>query len=220
MLEIKNLWAKVDRWILRNVNLKIERGINVLLGPNGSGKTTLLRVIMGDPRYKVKGKILFNRKNITKLKPYERYKLGISIMVQNPPKIPIKFKEFLKLIGGKDKFDICPKIKELLDRNLFEGFSGGEIKRAEFLIAISGNPKLLLLDEPDSGVDVDSVKIIGKIINRISKDICVLLVTHSGRILNEIEKIEKVFVIKEGRIVKEGDISLAKEILGRGYEWI
>ena len=199
--------------------MKIKRGVNILLGPNGSGKTTLLRVIMGDPRYEVQGRILFEGMNITDLKPYERYRLGISTMVQHPPRLPIKFRDFLELLGTSE-YDICPRIMELLDRNLFENFSGGEKKRAEFLISLSGNPKLLLLDEPDSGVDVDTVKIFGKVIRKLSRKKVFLIVTHSGRIIREIGNTEKDFVMKDGEIVKRDGASLINKILERGYEWI
>ncbi len=222
MLRVKDLFVEKDeKRILNGVNLEVSEGVNVILGPNGSGKTTLLRTIMGDPRYKViNGRIEFLGKDITDLPPNERYKLGISLMVQNPPKLPIKFRELLSILKKEGVEIECPKIKDLLDRNLFDGFSGGEKKRAEFLLSIVGRPKLLMLDEPDSGVDVDSIRILGRMIEEISSNTTVLLVTHTGMITREIGKVSKVFIMKDGKILKEGGEELLRLVLERGFNWM
>ena len=198
MLEIKNLYAEREgKKILKGVNLKIEEGkINVLMGPNGSGKTTLANVIMGNPKYEVKkGKIIFNGKNILKLNPSERAKIGFFMSFQNPVEISgVTISNFLRQAYNsvkKEKLSflefknlIEEKCRELeidsgfLNRYINEGFSGGEKKKSEILQMLILNPEVVILDETDSGLDIDSLKIISNGISRfITHKKIVILIT-------------------------------------------
>jgi Fe-S cluster assembly ATP-binding protein len=240
MFEIKDLYVnKEGKNILNGVNLKLKRGkIYALMGPNGSGKSTLARVIAGDPKYEVvSGKILLNKKNILNLEPDERAKLGIFLGFQNPVEISgvtisnflrqaynslkrkkISFLDFQKLIEKKSKE---LKIEtNFLSRYLNEGFSGGEKKKAEILQLLVLDPKIAILDETDSGLDIDSLKIISKGINKfMSKDKTILVITHYKRILNYI-KPNKVFIMLNGKIVVEGKGKIINKIEKKGYSWL
>jgi Fe-S cluster assembly ATP-binding protein len=203
ILDVKDLKVKVENKIVLddiNLSLKCEESY-IMFGPNGSGKTTLINAIMGISPYKVvSGKILFMGKDVTGKSVNERSKLGISVGFQHPPEITgIKLSDLLKLCLGKDSRDMFSEeekklieafsLTEFLDRDINVGFSGGERKRAEFLQMMFLKPKLLLLDEPDSGVDVESLKLIAGEIQRYIDDTgsSALIITHKGDILDYIK---------------------------------
>ncbi|MHA1376968.1 MAG: ABC transporter ATP-binding protein [Candidatus Helarchaeota archaeon] len=214
-LEINNLWVEVEnKPILKNISLHIgEKEAYVMFGPNGSGKSTLLNAIIGLPGYNVtKGEIIFNGKNVINLGIFERVKLGMAIGFQHPIEITgIKLSDILKFCGrkspeedfSKDEMDLIEKLKlkEFLNRDINMGFSGGERKRSEILQLLFIKPKLLLLDEPDSGVDVESLKLISEIIQKYISDsgASALIVTHSGEILKYI-KAQKACVLLDSEI--------------------
>ncbi len=226
MLEIIDLHSGIqEKEIVKGINLKIGKNeLHVLMGPNASGKTTLLKTIIGDKRYKIlKGKIIFNKKDITNLEPFERVKAGIVLAFQHVPKISVKTYYFLEKLSEKfeskeilEKYLEILNLKYLLDRELFKNFSGGEIKRVELLISLLQKPKILMLDEIDSGVDIDSIKTISKVLNELKAS--VLLVTHTGQILKYVKKIDFVHVMINGKVVESGKKDLAKKVLKYGYE--
>jgi len=228
ILKLENLTVSIDeKIIVKNVNLEIEKGeLHVIIGPNGSGKTTLLASIIGLSYVKIfGGKIIFEGKDITNLPSYERAKMGISLAFQNVPRFrTLKLEEIVNEISKKfnsDKKELIStlKIENLLSRNLFYEFSGGERKRVEFFLSLLQNPKILLLDEIDSGVDIDTINIFAKIINDlIDKEITIILVTHYGNILEKLKKITKVHLMVNGSIVLSSDISIFEEIMKIGYE--
>ena len=203
LLEIKNLTIEVEgNKILNNINLDIKKSENyILFGPNGSGKSTLINTIIGLPSYKViKGKIIFNGKEITNLSIDERIKLGISMTYQHPPEIiGVKLIDIIKYCLQKKPgdhleqkhYDLIERLKltSFLDRNINVGFSGGERKRSEILQVLLLKPKLILLDEPDSGVDIESLKLITNEIQKYVKknNASSLIITHQGEILNHIK---------------------------------
>ena len=237
-LIIKDLVVSVEgNKIVQGLNLEVKEGeVVALMGPNGSGKSTLANVIMGNPKYKVEsGEIYYHDKNILGLKPNERAKLGLFLSFQYPAEIPgltisnflrsaynslnntkIPLMDFKKLL--EEKMSLLKIDKSFASRYLNEGFSGGEKKRAEILQLSVLNPKLSILDETDSGTDVDSLKVIAKGINSLkNKNNSFLLITHYNRILKYI-KPDRVYVMVNGRIVEEGDYRLADEIEERGYK--
>ncbi|MEM2964216.1 MAG: ABC transporter ATP-binding protein [Candidatus Bathyarchaeia archaeon] len=210
-LKVEGLMVKIgEKAILEDVSFNLKRGENyVLFGPNGSGKTTLLNALMGVPLYEIaKGKIIFNGVDITGLSADERARLGISMGFQNPPEIRgLKFSSLLKLCSGKSEFNEedwklieAFRLTEMLDRDVNVGFSGGERKRAEILQMLFLKPKLLLLDEPDSGVDVESLKLIASELQQYTESTgsSALIVTHKGDILEHI-KAEHACVLLDGR---------------------
>lgn len=242
MLKIVNLHAEVDGTeILKGINLEIKAGeVHAVMGPNGSGKSTLSKVIAGHPAYEVtKGEIYFEGKNIEELAADERARLGIFLAFQYPVEIPgvsnsmlmrqaynsirrehgeeemdpLEFDDYVH-----QKLDIVEMDPKFLDRSVNDGFSGGEKKRNEILQLAVLNPKLALLDETDSGLDIDALKIVSEGINKI-KDSSkgVLLVTHYQRILNYITP-DYVHVLKDGRIVKSGGKELALQLEADGYD--
>ncbi|MET1159713.1 MAG: ATP-binding cassette domain-containing protein [Thermoprotei archaeon] len=215
LLEIKDLSVCVEnRVIVRNVNLVVDRGeIHIIMGPNGSGKSTLLGAIMGLRHAKIcSGKIYFNGVDITNKPSYERAKMGIALAYQTPPEIKgVKLKDVAKAVVEKHGCSDCIPlskildVEKLLDRDLFLGFSGGEKKRAELYLVMLQNPKLALLDEPDSGVDVESVENIARIIEFLRRrGTALIIVTHTGMITNRLSAIAKVHVLIEGRIAYSG----------------
>ena len=237
-LEIKNLFVETDnKEILNDFNLKINEGeIHAIMGPNGVGKSTLSKVLMGYPDYSVtKGDIIVNNISIKSLEINERSKLGIFLVYQNPISIDgvttselIKasvdtkgeykglYKYVLELETNTDKLDMD---KEMLHRGFNVGFSGGERKKNEILQILMLKPKFIILDELDSGLDVDSLKIVSSVLNDYLKEnpkTSVLIITHYTRILDYI-KPEFVHMMKDGKIVKDGDFSLAKLIEKYGY---
>jgi Fe-S cluster assembly ATP-binding protein len=227
ILEIKNLKVKVGNGIvLDGVSLSLKRGeVHAIFGPNGSGKTSLISSIIGIPSYKIiEGRITFDGKDITKLPIYERAKLGIFCAFQNPPSIRgLKVKDFIRLFTEDEKnvLEFSGLNNNFLEREVNVGFSGGERKKFEVAQIFAFRPKLLLLDEIDSGVDVESLKFIGKkLAEYIKKNkISVLVVTHHGEILNYLKpKIASVML--NGKIVCSGDYKkIWKTIRERGYEW-
>lgn len=240
-LRIRNLVVSTsERVILNEISLELEKSeLVVLMGPNGSGKSTLAQTIMGSPTYKVqKGDITLDGESILSLKPYERAKRGLFLVFQNP--VGIQGVSVLDLIKAaysstKEKqvsiFEFKNRASALLHLlSLDESFlfkdvniemSGGERKKSEMLQLLTLEPKYAILDEPDSGLDVDSLKIVAKTIDSILKaGVGILLITHYTRILNELPLPNKVYVMKNGSIVASGGVEIAKEIDRGGYEWI
>ena len=248
MLQIRNLKAKVDEEeILKGINLKVKEGeVHVIMGPNGSGKSTLARVLAGDSPYEVlEGQALyevnFKQKNLLSMEVSQRAKEGVFLAFQYPIEIPgLNNLEFLKTAFNslcqhqgvatmKDeefKKMALKKARELqLDENFFNrdlnaGFSGGEKKQNEILQMMILSPRLCILDETDSGLDVDSIQKIAKGINRFKgSDKSLLIITHYHRLL-ELVRPDFVHVIIEGQIKQTGDFSLAEKIEAQGYDWI
>jgi Fe-S cluster assembly ATP-binding protein len=237
MLEIKQLNVAVEgKEILHDINLKIDTGeTHALFGPNGSGKTTLLMAIMGFPRYQVtKGKILFKDQDITKLDVDERARLGIGISFQRPPVVRgVKTRDMVSAaLRGKGDEKVIDKLAEradltgFLDRDINYGFSGGEIKRAELMQLLAQKPELTLLDEPESGVDLVNIALIGKLINELLEKDCPirtrkcmgLIITHTGHILDYINA-RTGYVMLEGSIVCQGDPhEILTSVKEKGYE--
>jgi len=229
MLAVQNLVVVAgSREILRGVNLHILRGqVHIIVGPNGSGKSTLLHTIAGDPRYRVvRGRILFEGEDITGLDPIERVKRGIALMYQIPPTIRhVRARDLAETLEQKfGKSEIAEKAREilevdsLLNRPLFYGLSGGERKRLELYLSLLTKPKLLMLDEPDSGVDVDSLTKIAETINMLVREgITLIIVTHRGDILERISRVDKVYVMCGGEVREEGDRDLGIKILHEGF---
>ena len=244
MLEIKKLSAKVkdsDLDILKDFNLKIKNGeIHAIMGPNGTGKSTLSKTIMGNYMYEVtSGDILFNKESLLGLDVDERAKKGIFLSMQDPTVIDgVSNSEFLRTARGEltgEKVNLYTFIKDMetamkdikldsnmLHRSINKGFSGGEKKKNEILQMMFLKPKFIILDELDSGLDVDSLKIICKNINKYlkdNKDVSVLIITHYPRILEYI-KPDYVHILKNGKIQKTGTMDLALEVDKSGYESI
>jgi Fe-S cluster assembly ATP-binding protein len=238
ILEIKDLHVEIeDKEILKGINLTIDTGkVNALMGKNGSGKSTLANTLMGHPKYKItKGKILFNGEDITEMPVNERSKLGLFLSFQHPRGIEgITIKNLVKTAlrerGEKGVFTAKKLLEEkgkLLDvkeefytRSINQGFSGGEKKKMEILQLLSLNPKLAILDETDSGLDIDSLKTISEGINSFMDETkSALIITHYKRILEHI-KPDKVFVMKEGKIIHEGDFSLVDKLEKEGYKFL
>jgi len=240
LLEIKDLHAGVeDKEILKGLSLSIGKGeVHVILGPNGSGKSTLMNVIMGHPKYQVTGgSMLFEGEDMTPLKTYERARKGLFLSFQTPEEIPgitleNMIRTSIQAVTGK-KAKILPFRKQLkatmeelkmkpeyADRYLNVGFSGGEKKRAEILQLLMLNPKLALLDETDSGLDVDAVKIVSEGVAKFHNEnnSCVII-THNARILDKL-KVDYVHVLMNGEIVEEGGPELVDEINRRGFTHI
>ena len=237
LLEINNLFANVgEKEILKGLNLKIKKGeVHVIMGPNGAGKSTLANVILNNPLYEKKGgNILFEGENINNLKTDEIAKKGIFMSFQSPEEIPgISVMNFLKYsrynITGEPvkifsfKEEIKKYMEELninpkyMDRSLNVGFSGGEKKKNEILQMLVLNPKLAILDETDSGLDVDAIKIVSKGIEMFkNKDNAILIITHGTKILKELN-VDYVHVLVDGKIVRTSSGELAKEIEEEGY---
>ena len=244
ILEIKDLQATInENEILKNLNLKVHSGeIHAIMGPNGSGKSTFSKVLAGHPAYEVlNGQIVFKGINILELDPEERSHLGIFLAFQYPIEIPgVSNEDFLRLAyNAKQKFKNQPEVDPLeflmiideklklvdmsstfLSRNVNEGFSGGEKKRNEILQMILLDSELSILDETDSGLDIDALKIISKGINTfMSENKAIILITHYQRLLDYI-KPDFVHVMQNGKIIKTGTAELAKELETKGYEWL
>ncbi len=237
-LVIKDLHVEVDgKEILKGVNLVVRKGeVNALMGPNGAGKSSLGLTIIGHPKYKItKGYITYKGEDITKLSVDKRARLGLFLSFQYPSEISgVTISNFLRTAINsrrEDKIDVLNFIKILkekmkllkidesfISRYLNEGFSGGEKKRMEILQMAMLNPEIAILDETDSGTDVDALKVIANGINSLlNPNVGVLLITHYNRILEYI-KPDKVHVMVDGKIVKSGDYNLAVEIEENGYE--
>jgi Fe-S cluster assembly ATP-binding protein len=244
LLEIKNLQVSInENEILKSLNLIVNKGeIHAIMGPNGSGKSTFSKVLAGHPAYSVlSGDILFNGLSILDLEPEERSHLGIFLAFQYPIEIPgVSNEDFLRLAyNSKQKFLNKPEVDPLeflaiiseklkfvnmsplfLSRNVNEGFSGGEKKRNEILQMILLDSELTILDEMDSGLDIDALKIISNSVNKfMNSDKSIILITHYQRLLDYITP-NYVHVMQNGRIIKTGPADLAKELETKGYEWL
>jgi Fe-S cluster assembly ATP-binding protein len=237
MIELKNLKVEVSgKEILHGVNLTVDDAeTHVLFGPNGAGKTTLLMSIMGFPEYKItNGRILFNGKDVTGLPLHERVREGIGMSFQRPPTIKgLKTRQIIEL-SGRDENDakidldaIAEKVNlgYLLNRDVNDGFSGGEIKRSELAQLMAQNPSFVLLDEPESGVDLENIALLGSAINTLlQKDLkrkrvnSGLIITHTGYILDYVEA-DTGHMLLEGRIACSGNPrDMLKHIKQSGYE--
>lgn len=244
LLEIKDLQVSInENKILKNLNLIVNKGeIHAIMGPNGSGKSTFSKVLAGHPAYSIlDGDILFKGASILNLEPENRSHLGIFLAFQYPIEIPgVSNEDFLRLAyNSKQKFynkaELDPiefltiineKLKFVnmsplfLSRNVNEGFSGGEKKRNEILQMVLLDSELSILDETDSGLDIDALKIISNGINKfMNPDKAIILITHYQRLLDYI-KPDYVHVMQNGKIIKTGSAELAKELEIKGYEWL
>lgn len=214
--------------VVKKANLDVRSGeIAILMGPNGSGKTSLLRAIMGFPSYKIiAGNIYLDSLDVTNLPSWERAKAGIAIANQAPPALSLKTKWLFQKIAekygtqeelGKVVNEIM--LQHLLERPAFNGFSGGEVKRAEMATVMLSKPKVALLDEPDSGVDVESTKKIANMIDAMAKmGVAILLVTHAGMLVRNLKMLGRGYVMINGRISQGGNArDLLKYVLEEGY---
>lgn len=244
MLSIRNLQAKIEeKPILKGINLEVKAGeVHAIMGPNGSGKSTLASVLAGREEYEVTGgEVIFEGKNLLELAPEERAREGIFLAFQYPIEIPgvsttnflktavnevrkhrgldpLDAVAFLKLM--KEKMQLVEISQQLLNRPLNEGFSGGEKKRNEIFQMAMLEPKLALLDETDSGLDIDALRIVANGVNKLrSKDNAIVVVTHYQRLLDYIVP-DFVHVLYQGKIVKSGTKELALELEEKGYDWI
>ena len=219
LLVIENLHVEVEgKEVLKGVNLTIKEGETaILFGPNGSGKTTLLMSIMGFNGYNItEGKIIFKGTELNGLPPYERARMGIGVAFQKPPKIKgVKLKSILDIVSkNKDYEDFIDilNLSEHVDRDVNVGFSGGEMKRSEILQLFAQSPDLVLLDEPESGVDLENVKILGKVISILlekhklikERKRSGLIITHTGYILDYVEA-DRGYIMLKGRIICEAN---------------
>ncbi|MEM1506870.1 MAG: ABC transporter ATP-binding protein [Candidatus Bathyarchaeia archaeon] len=228
ILEVRHLSVEVSgRRVLNDVNLQIPEGeAHVLFGPNGSGKSSLIMAILGFPAYKiVSGKILFKGKDITSLSTDERVRMGIGVAFQNPPAIRgVKLGGILRrMTPNEEKInEILRKVKlpsSFLERDINLGFSGGEIKKSEVLQVLAQNSDFLILDEPDSGVDVENLRILGTVINEALQGRSALIITHLGVILQYINA-NVAHVLMNGTIVCSGHpTKILGQILNEGYAW-
>jgi Fe-S cluster assembly ATP-binding protein len=237
LLDIKNLKAKIgEQEILKGVNLSINpREVHVLMGPNGSGKTTLAYALMGKNGIAItSGVAKLNKQNLLALKPEERFKLGLFLGFQEPKEVPgVSIFSVMRLALRQGEAHSIPflyeKLKETCEkmgllsetagRSLNEGFSGGEKKRLEMVQLLMLRPKIAILDEPDSGIDVDGLQILAKQIKEMIKNfnLGVLVITHAPRLLNFL-KPDKVHVFVAGKVVAEGGLKMAEKIDKEGYK--
>lgn len=244
LLEIKNLHAEIDgKEILKGLNLQINKGeVHAIMGPNGSGKSTLAKVLAGHPSYEVtQGEVIYEEKNLLELEPDERAREGIFLAFQYPVEVPgVSNSQFLRLAYNekmkhrgeeeldplefndymKEKAKVVEMDKSFFNRSVNVGFSGGEKKRNEILQMAVLAPTLAVLDETDSGLDIDALRIVAEGVNKLrSADNAIILVTHYQRLLNYIEP-DFVHVLANGKIVKEGGKELALELEEKGYDWV
>ncbi|HEU4712409.1 MAG TPA: Fe-S cluster assembly ATPase SufC [Pyrinomonadaceae bacterium] len=244
MLEIKNLHAAIDgNEILKGINLTVRKGeVHAIMGPNGSGKSTLAKVLAGHPQYEVtKGEVLYEGRNLLELSPDERAREGIFMAFQYPIEVPgVSNAQFLRLaynekrkhlgeeeldpLEFKDLLKERAKVVEMdasfMTRSVNEGFSGGEKKRNEILQMAVLEPKLAVLDETDSGLDIDALRVVANGVNQLlTPENAIIVVTHYQRLLNYIVP-HYVHVLANGRIAREGGKELALELEEKGYDWI
>lgn len=244
MLQIKNLQARIEeKQILNGINLEVKSGeVHAIMGPNGSGKSTLSSVLAGREDYEVTGgEVLFNGKDLLELSPEDRAREGLFLAFQYPVEIPgvsninflktaineirahknmepISAKDFLAMV--KDKSALVELDSKLASRSVNEGFSGGEKKRNEIFQMAMLEPKLAILDETDSGLDIDALRIVANGVNKLrSKDNATIVITHYQRLLEYIVP-DFVHVLYNGKIVKSGTKELALELEEKGYDWI
>ncbi len=244
MLKIKNLHVSIDgSVILKGIDLEIPTGeIHAIMGPNGAGKSTLAKVIAGDPSYEIlSGEVIYEEGNILELSPEERAHAGLFVGFQYPVEIPgisnvqfllaafnakrkakeeapISESEFRTLL--EDKCELLEMRKDFMERNLNEGFSGGEKKRNEILQMAILDPKMAILDETDSGLDIDAMRIVACGVKRLfSPEKALLLITHYQRLLDYIRP-HVVHVMMDGQIIRSGPPELAQELEEKGYDWL
>ena len=234
MLEIDDLWVNIDdKEVLKGINLRVPVGeTHILFGKNGSGKSSLLMTIMGFARYAVKqGRISFLGQDITQLPIYERARLGLGLSFQRPPTIRgVKTADVLRVCS---RGAIVPEVlaaaydfTEFLDREVNHGFSGGELKRSELLQLLAQNPKMVLLDEPESGVDLENLQVVGAIIARLlqkerrpqAREKSGLIITHTGFIMDYVNA-DRAYILGDGRLCCQGNPrDLLQDIKSFGYE--
>ena len=244
MLEIRNLYAAIDgNEILKGINLTVNKGeIHAIMGPNGSGKSTLAKILAGHPAYEVtQGEVLFEGRNLLELAPDERAREGVFLAFQYPVEVPgVSNAQFLRLAYnekqkhlGEEELDplefkdllaerakVVEMDKSFMNRSVNEGFSGGEKKRNEILQMAVLEPKLAILDETDSGLDIDALRIVADGVNTLrGPGRGFLVITHYQRLLNYIVP-DRVHVLVDGRIVRSGGKELALELEEKGYAWL
>ena len=244
MLEIRNLYASVDgNEILKGINLTVNKGdVHAIMGPNGSGKSTLAKVLSGHPQYEVTaGEVIYEGKDLLEMSPDERAREGVFMAFQYPIEVPgVSNAQFLRLAYNekqkhqgeeeldplefkdllKEKAKLVEMDASFMTRSVNEGFSGGEKKRNEILQMAVLDPKLSVLDETDSGLDIDALRIVAEGVNKLhDPNKAVILVTHYQRLLNYIIP-DFVHVLSAGRIVKEGGKELALQLEEKGYDWL
>jgi Fe-S cluster assembly ATP-binding protein len=243
MLEIKHLCASTEgKQILKGVDLKVNAGeIHAIMGPNGAGKSTLAKVLAGHPAYEITGEAWFKGQNLLELEPEDRAHLGLFMSFQYPVEIPgvsnlqflqiaynsnrkakglpeISPSDFEKLVN--EKMELMDIKKEFKERNLNEGFSGGEKKRNEILQMAVLSPELAILDETDSGLDIDAMRIVARGVNQtMNGSLGLILITHYQRLLEYI-KPDFVHVMLDGKIVQSGKSELALQLEEKGYDWL
>ncbi len=244
LLDIKDLYAEVDgKEILRGLNLTVRKGeIHAIMGPNGSGKSTLSSVLVGNPAFTVtKGTVMYKGKDLLELSPEERSCEGMFLSFQYPVEIPgvsmvnfmraavnaqreyrneepVSASDFLKMM--REKREIVELDNKLMSRSVNEGFSGGEKKRNEIFQMAMLNPTLAILDETDSGLDIDALRVVANGVNKLkSPDNASIIITHYQRLLDYI-KPDVVHVLYEGRIVKTAGAELALDLEKKGYDWL
>lgn len=248
MLEIKNLRATVEeKEVLKGINLSVKAGeVHAIMGPNGSGKSTLAKILAGHPAYEVTGgevlyEINYKMQNLLELEPDQRAKEGIFLAMQYPVEVPgvsnfnflmTSFNSILKYQGSeelsenefrsflKQKMKIVQMREDFMERPVNVGFSGGEKKKNEILQMAVLSPRLALLDETDSGLDIDALRVVAEGVNKLkTKENAVVLVTHYQRLLDYI-KPDYVHVLSKGQIIQTGDAKLALELEKKGYDWL
>jgi len=240
MLKIENLQVEIDgQEIVKGLNLEIGEGeIHAIMGPNGSGKSTLANVLMGHPRYEVTdGAITFRGEDVFELEPDQRAKLGMFLAFQYPSEVPgVSVANFLRTAVNsvreeelspmdmyrliQEKMKIMQMDPKFAERYLNEGFSGGEKKRNEILQMLMLEPKIAIMDETDSGIDIDALQVVSKGVNELrGPEFSAVIITHYQRILRYIEP-DHVHVMLDGRLVTSGGKDLALELEDKGYEWV
>jgi len=240
MLKIEDLHVEIDgQEIVKGLDLEVGQGeIHAIMGPNGSGKSTLANVLMGHPRYEVTGgSITFQGEDVFELEPDERAKLGMFLAFQYPSEVPgVSVANFLRTAVNsvreeelsamdmyrliQDKMKIMQMDPKFAERYLNEGFSGGEKKRNEILQMLMLEPRLAIMDETDSGLDIDALQVVAKGVNELrGPDFSAVIITHYQRILRYIEP-DHVHVMLDGRLVTSGGKELALELEDKGYEWV
>jgi Fe-S cluster assembly ATP-binding protein len=240
MLKIENLHVEVDgNEIVKGLDLEVGQGeLHAIMGPNGSGKSTLANVLMGHPRYEVtEGSVTFEDENVLELEPDERAKLGMFLAFQYPSEVPgVSVANFLRTAVNsvreeelspmemykllQEKMAVMRMDPKFAERYLNEGFSGGEKKRNEILQMLMLEPKLAIMDETDSGLDIDALQVVARGVNEMrGLDFSAVVITHYQRILRYIEP-DRVHVMLDGRLVTSGGKELAEDLEEKGYDWV